>query len=315
MYSEDFARDVRNGLSAVRKSLPSKYFYNAKGDQLFQEIMHLEEYYLTRAELSIFREKKEKLLDLIHPETTLKIVELGAGDGLKTTVLLKYFHEQQVDYSYHPIDISAAVLEVLETNVRKQVPKVKIHPIAGDYFQVLSRLKSDRSGRTVVFFLGSNIGNFQEEVTLDFLRKIRENLRTGDCLVIGFDLKKDPQRILSAYNDRSGVTRAFNLNLLERINEELGANFRLDGFEHYPVYDPSSGECKSYLVSKQAQTVWIDTLQMSVEFSAWETILTEVSRKFEQNQIARLAKNTGFRVIENVYDANKDFADSVWEVI
>lgn len=315
MYSESFANDVRRGLSSVRKQLSSKYFYNSKGDQLFQKIMKLDEYYLTRAELSVFQQKKKQLLELMNPQGVLRVVELGAGDGVKTKVLLQYFQEQGIDFSYHPIDISPNVLDELERNLRRDLPSVNIKPIVGDYFQVLSKMKSEKAGRTVVFFLGSNVGNFEEEVLLDFLKNLNSNLRQGDCLMIGFDLKKDPSRILNAYNDRSGVTRAFNMNLLERINEDLGADFNVSKFVHYPVYNPSTGDCKSYLVSIEDQTVSIPALGMRIKFDAWETILTEVSRKFDENQILHLAKNTGFRVLENVYDENRDFTDSVWEVI
>lgn len=309
------ARDVKIGLSGNPKRLFSKYFYDARGDELFQQIMALDEYYLTRAELEVFETQKERLLQVIGGKDAFRLVELGAGDGQKTRVLLKYFQEQNVDFSYCPVDISANVLQVLEERMRTDVPGLKINPLAGDYFDVLADLKFKNHSKTVAFFLGSNIGNFIDEKVHEFLNSIHDNLRSGDYLMIGFDLKKDPKKILSAYNDAKGVTRAFNLNLLHRINVELRANFDLDKFQHHPVYDPMTGECRSYLLSVEEQEVYIEALEQTVLFKPWEPIFMEVSKKYAPREIEVLAKVTGFRVIENLYDTQKRFADSIWQVV
>lgn len=314
MQETQFGQDVLAGLTSSPKRLSSKYFYDSIGDGLFQQIMQLDEYYLTRAELEIFQTQKERILELVKPNGPFRLVELGAGDGLKTKVLLKYFMEKQVDFSYAPVDISPNVLKLLEKNLKHEVSDLDIHPLAGDYFQVLSDLKFKDDLRNVVFFLGSNIGNFLESTAREFLKSIHDNLRKGDIVLIGIDLKKDPQKILSAYNDSKGITQRFNLNLLERINRELGGNFDIKSFLHHPVYDPLTGECRSYLISKKKQEVSILALKKSFEFDAWEPIFMEVSKKYSPEEIEQLAVSTGFRVIENVYDEQHLFTDSVWEV-
>ncbi|REE05573.1 dimethylhistidine N-methyltransferase [Marinoscillum furvescens DSM 4134] len=312
---DPLARDVKIGLTSQPKRLYSKYFYDARGDGLFQQIMALEEYYLTRAELEVFQTQKERLLQIIGGEETFQLVELGAGDGQKTKVLLEYFQQQNVDFSYCPVDISENVLQQLEKRMRAEIPDLTIKPLAGDYFDVLADLKFKNHSKTVAFFLGSNIGNFLADKVQQFLVSIHDNLRSGDYLMIGFDLKKDPKTILKAYNDSKGVTKAFNLNLLKRINNELGANFDLDKFQHNPVYDPQTGECRSYLVSTEEQEVTIAAIEKTVHFDAWEPIFMEVSKKYAPKEIEELAQATGFKVVENLYDSQKRFADSVWQVV
>ncbi len=277
--------------------------------------MQLDEYYLTRAELNIFQTQSQQLLDLFDSGGAFRIVELGAGDGMKTKFLLKYFQDKGADFSYCPVDISANVLEELRKNMLEEMPTLNMEPLAGDYFQVLSDLKFQNHKRNIAFFLGSNIGNFRRDLAIDFLSSIQRNLKTGDFLLIGFDLKKDPKRILSAYNDSKGVTKAFNLNLLNRINRELGGNFQMDAFDHNPIYDPMTGECRSYLIAKSPQQVYLSTLDEAFEFKAWEPIYMEVSKKYDLGEIDDLAKETGFRVKKNLFDSDDLFTDSIWEVV
>lgn len=277
--------------------------------------MQLDEYYLTRAELNIFQTQSQQLLDLFDSGGAFRIVELGAGDGMKTKFLLKYFQDKGADFSYCPVDISANVLEELRKNMLEEMPTLNMEPLAGDYFQVLSDLKFQNHKRNIAFFLGSNIGNFRRDLAIDFLSSIQRNLKTGDFLLIGFDLKKDPKRILSAYNDLKGVTKAFNLNLLNRINRELGGNFQMDAFDHNPIYDPMTGECRSYLIAKSPQQVYLSTLDEAFEFKAWEPIYMEVSKKYDLDEIDDLAKETGFRVKKNLFDSDDLFTDSIWEVV
>lgn len=310
-----FARDVLDGLSAEPRKLSSKYFYDAEGDRLFQKIMHLPEYYLTRAELEIFTIHKEQILAIIQPKDPFRLIELGPGDGLKTRVLLRHFQSRQANFSYVPVDISSNSLSGLITSLEREIPGLETMPLAGDYFEVLAGLKFKEELRNVVFFLGSNIGNFLGDTVTAFLRSIQQNLRSGDLLMIGFDLKKDPKRILSAYNDASGVTRDFNLNLLRRINDELGGNFITDRFMHHPVYNPVTGECRSYLISKVEQEVFIEKLDRTFRFGAWEPIFMEVSKKYSIREIETLAVQTGFRVVENLFDSDRLFTDAIWEVL
>ena len=315
MPLNQFARDVKEGLSSSPKRLSSKYFYDARGDKLFQQIMHLDEYYLSRAELEIFQTHKEALLEIMDHGAPFRLVELGAGDGLKTKVLLKHFLEQGVDFSYAPVDISPDVLEHLQSNLLKEIPDLKIEPLAGDYFRVLADLKFKNHTHSVAFFLGSNIGNFLSDTAINFLSSIHDNLQQGDYLMIGFDLKKDPKRILNAYNDAAGVTRAFNMNLLDRINRELDANFDTSMFDHNPIYDPMTGQCRSYLISKQPLEVHVGALNETFSFREWEPIFMEVSKKYDLEEIEELAVKTGFRLVQNFFDQEHLFCDSVWEVI
>lgn len=315
MISTQFARDVEEGLSSNPKRLSSKYFYDAVGDKLFQQIMQLDEYYLTRAELNIFQTRKERFLELFDSGGAFRIVELGAGDGMKTKVLLKHFQGEGADFSYCPVDISANVLNDLERNVKAEIPELKMEPLAGDYFKVLADLKFKNHKRNIAFFLGSNIGNFRKDLAIDFLSSIQSNLQKGDFLLIGFDLKKDPKRILAAYNDSQGVTKAFNMNLLTRINKELDGDFKLENFDHNPIYDPLTGECRSYLIATEEHEVCLKSIQKKVHFRQWEPIYMEVSKKYDLVEIDELANSAGFKVVENLFDEEKLFADSIWEVV
>lgn len=304
-----FAEDVLSGLRKTSKSLPSKYFYDAKGDELFQQIMHLAEYYLTDKEFEIFTRHKQGILDTISDGEPFRIIELGAGDGLKTKVLLSHFMEKGVDFTYTPVDISGNVLEILEKSLLSEIPNLKLDAYQGDYFEALTEI-STRPEKDIVFFLGSNIGNFSQEEAVSFLSSLRGHLKPSDMLFMGVDLKKDPAHILSAYNDSQGVTREFNLNLLDRINRELDANFNRNQFMHYPYYNPQTGECRSYLISKVDHDVEICGEQ--IHFRAWEAIFMEISKKYDEVQLGELAEQTGFRREETFTDSRNWFSDVVW---
>lgn len=309
-----FALDIRTGLNQSPKTLPSRYFYDGVGDELFQKIMGLDEYYLTRAEFEIFvRQKAEILKAFLGKENQFRLIELGAGDGTKTKVLLSHFTNEQVLFTYSPIDISGNVLEQLEEDLKVDIPSLSVKPIVGEYFKALEALNTDNTSKEVVLFLGSNIGNFNRRSGIDFLSHVGDNLSKGDMLLIGFDLMKDPKKILSAYNDKEGVTKAFNLNLLSRINKELGANFNTEDFDHFPTYDPSTGETKSHIISKKKQEVYIEAMDEQVSFEAWEAIHTEVSQKYSPQMITEYAKEAGFRIVNNFTDSNHYYVDSLWE--
>lgn len=310
-----FADDVLNGLSSTPKTLPSKYFYNERGDKLFQEIMAMKEYYLTRCEFEIFSMKKEELLQrFIKEHNQFQLIELGAGSGLKTKILLRHFLEKGINFKYFPIDISANALRTLSNDLKETFPGLQVKEQQGDYFEALSRLKHDESSRNVVLFLGSNIGNFTDDKAIAFMNRLSNSLTKDDLLLIGFDLKKDPAVILDAYNDQAGITRTFNLNLLQRINDELGGNFDPDKFQHFPVYDPLTGTTKSYLVSTEEQTISLDALNISFHFKPWEVIHTEISQKYDLEAIENLAENSGFTVVEHYFDCKHYYVDSVWRV-
>lgn len=308
-----FAKDILNGLQQSPKRLPSKYFYNAEGDRLFQRIMALDEYYLTRSELQIIESRKADILQsFLGKGNSFRLIELGAGDGTKTKVLLEHFVNAGTDFVYSPIDISENVLQQLSETVKQSIPELKIEPIQGEYFQALGELKG-HSGKEVVMFLGSTIGNFGIDSGKEFLKELGENLSQGDLLFIGFDLMKNPRTVLAAYDDKERVTKDFNLNLLERINQELGADFAIDKFQHYPTYDPVTGETRSYLISTQDQSVYIESLDYRLELKKWEPIHMEVSQKYSMEMVEEFAEYSGFRIIKHFMDNNEYFLDSLWE--
>lgn len=308
-----FAGDVVRGLTSTPKSLPSKYFYDANGDHLFQMIMTLPEYYLTRAEYEIFKFQCSKIIRTIASDEPLQLIELGAGDGLKTKLLLKELYKQNINFQYYPIDISANALDILSGSVEKDFKDISIHPIEGEYFKALASPQLHAKSKKLILFLGSTIGNFPTYEASNFIGCISESMTTGDNLLIGFDLKKHPETILNAYNDRQGITRDFNLNLLKRINRELGANFALDQFTHFPIYDPVQAAAKSFLVSMREQEVYIAAAKQRVFFKAYESIFMEISQKFDHDMIQQFASNNGLKINQTFTDSRSMFADVMFE--
>lgn len=312
--SSPLAEEVRQGLQKTPKRLSSRFFYDAEGSRIFAEIMHSPDYYLTRSEYEILDTYKADLLRCIASEDRLfELVELGAGDGLKTKILLGFFTDQNADFTYAPVDISSDALEELVVDVRQKWPDLHLNPRHDDYFNALEQLSVGSNARRVVLFLGSNIGNFSPDEAVDFYRQLHDRLQPGDLVLTGFDLQKHPAVIHAAYNDRQGLTRAFNINLLRRINRELDADFNLAAFDHYETYNPETGEARSYLVSQKAQTVRIGELAMDVSFAYGEIIHTEISRKFTRAQIEELAQQTGFNVTGWFTDCKGYFADVLFE--
>lgn len=299
-----------NGLQATPKFLKSKYFYDKRGDELFQEIMELPEYYLTDCELEILELNKDKIIKIIAPKEHFQLLDLGAGDAAKTKILLKHFVQQKLDFTYCPVDISSHAIQEVSEKLKKEIPGLTIRGISKQYLQAMEQFPA--STRKVIFFLGSSIGNFNYTESLQFLQEICVRMNGKDWLIIGFDLKKDPEVILKAYNDSSGVTRQFNLNLLRRINRELEGKLDVDSFEHAPYYDQESGEARSRLISTKDQLMEIPSLGLSLEIRKGESIHTEISRKYELQEIEELAKASGFEVVTNLMDSRNYFTDSVW---
>ena len=305
--------EVRTGLQNTPKRLSSRFFYDAEGSRIFQAIMHTPEYYLTRSEYEILDVHKADLLQLFtSPDQPFELVELGAGDGLKTKLLLGHFEDKNANFAYVPVDISADALDGLVADVSQQWPDLRIYPRHNDYFKALEQLSEESDARRVVLFLGSNIGNFAPDEAIDFYRQLNDRLQPDDLVLTGFDLQKHPAIIHAAYNDQQGLTKAFNLNLLRRINRELDADFDLSAFDHYETYNPETGEARSYLVSQKTQIVQIRLLDMTVPFQYGEIIHTEVSRKFTRSQIEQLAQRSGFSVSGWFTDPKGYFADVVF---
>lgn len=261
-----FLEDVREGLLAKNKFLLSKYFYNKEGDKIFQAIMDMEEYYLTNCEYEILSNNKESIIqNVIETNKSIQLVELGAGDGLKTKLLLEYMVKKELSFEYIPIDISEDVLIDLEKTLKNKWPNLQLKNLRATYFEGLNTI-NDSGKPKLILFLGSNIGNFKKAEVSHFLGELYKSMAIGDYLLLGVDLKKDPNIILKAYNDANGITKAFNLNLLKRINTELGADFDITKFGHYPTYDPIIGTTKSFLYSKENQLVNIEVLNLNVSF-------------------------------------------------
>lgn len=313
-----FAEDVLVGLSSTPKYLSSKYFYDDEGTRLFQEIMKLPEYYLTGCELEIFEDQAAGILSSFSNGSpgdepgSFDLIELGAGDGMKTAILIDHFLKAKADISYSPIDISQEALDALTAKFRSEFPGLRMSARNGDYFKILGDLKNGDGRRKVLLFLGSNIGNFSREQSVDFFRSLRSVMSEDDLLFIGFDLQKDPHVIAAAYDDSQGVTARFNLNLLTRINRELGGNFDVGKFIHYANYRPIEGSARSFLISREHQTVHIDALGRDFEFDRWEPVFMEISQKYSQKMIAEFASESGFEIKENFFDSKRYYCDSLW---
>lgn len=303
----EFSSDVLKGLSQFPKKLSSKYIYDKKGDALFQQIMDLPEYYLTNCEYDILSTHTNTIAKLFDEnQTGFDLIELGAGDGRKTIVLLEHLSVNQYNFTYKPIDISENAIESISSMLSKELPEVVVIPEKGEYFEVLDRLKSFNTRKKVIMILGSNIGNLLHPRAIDFLSKLKDTMNYEDLLFVGFDQKKNPQVILDAYNDATKVTETFNKNLLARINRELGANFNLEKFTHWETYNPETGTAKSYLVATEFQTVTIEALDKVFYFEKWETIHTEISQKYDDHIIKWLANEAGL-VIETSFTDSKQY--------
>ncbi len=307
LFETPFEEDVYKGLTDYPKHLSSKYFYDVKGDKLFQEIMKMPEYYLTDCEFEILDEYTHEITDLFTlGNPNFNLIELGAGDGKKTKILLKHFSKKNIDFTYLPIDISQNVLDELEKSLQKELPDVRVKTQQGTYFETLERINSYNGTKKIILFLGSNIGNLLHPRAIEFLKNVQHLMQEDDLFFVGFDQKKNPQAILDAYNDKNGITEAFNKNLLARINTEMQADFKLDEFLHWEVYDPGTGTAKSYLVSKKDQSVSIDKLGLKVDFMMWETIHTEISQKYDARTVHGLAEKSGLQII-NVFTDTKGY--------
>lgn len=304
-----FAEDVSRGLTTDPKQLPCKYIYDDRGSALFSKIMELDEYYLTDCETEILDTYKESILKRVWKDS-LNIVELGAGDGKKTGILLEHMVNQGLGFNYVPIDICESAVSELTGRLERTMPHMDTHGLVAEYKSGINWLSCNKEGcRNLVLFLGSSIGNFPPGEARQFLRSLQESMNHDDYLLVGFDLIKDVGVMQEAYDDPEGVTALFNLNLLERINSELCGEFNPDKFDFHSTWDPVAGAIQSYLISSEPQEVRIHYLDSTVEFTRGELIHTESSYKFSPRAIKALAADSGFEVIDNYYDSKGYFAD------
>lgn len=315
---EQFAQDIAQGLSAPHKYIPCQYFYDERGSWLFQQIMQLPEYYLTACETDILEKKGEELLQAFQANgKAFNLIDLGAGDATKTKILLSQYVQQGVPFTYTPVDLSTSILSALSESLDAVYEdKLNYQAINADYWEAMEQIQeqADATTRKVVLFLGANIGNFTFEESVDFLTQLKSYLNKGDLVLIGFDLKKRPEIIYQAYLDTKGITAAFNLNLLHRINRELGGNFKPNYFRFYPSYNAQTGILSSHLVAQKEQTVDIEGLNMKVKFEQWEAIHTEISVKHSPQDIEQLAQAAGYQVRQQLTDSKAYFVDVLLEV-
>ena len=306
-----FARDVSEGLmDGTRKTLPSSWLYDEVGSALFEVITLLPEYGLTRADAALLRDAAPEIVRLAgEPE---RVIELGSGSGTKTRYILEAAAAEQ-DITYLPIDISGAALSACSSLLGK-LPGVSAQPLEATYLDGIeySLRGRDADERALILFLGSTIGNFTPREAEDFLDAVREKLRPGDSLLLGADLVKPREQLLRAYDDALGVTAAFNLNLLGRINRELGGEFVLSRFAHEARFDERHSRIEMHIRSLTRQRVWIGALDRAVEFEDGETIWTESSHKFRPKEIAAIGERVGWEMKRQWLDPDWGFSETLF---
>lgn len=295
-----FHQDVTEGLSKPQKELPSKYFYDERGSELFEEICRLDEYYLTRAELELMETHIEEICDTLG--TNILLAELGSGSSRKTRLLLKQLGQLA---AYVPVDISANFLNQAAENLRKEFPDLTIHPVAADYTKPFPVPHREKATRMVLYFPGSTIGNFTPERAKKFLSRMAELLEQDDGFLIGADRVKDINILEAAYNDSKEVTAQFNLNLLKRINRELGADFDLERFEHYAKFNREKSRIEMHLRSLNEQSVTV--AGETFYFKEGETIHTENSHKYSLESFSELVSDH-FSIQKTWSDQNNFFS-------
>jgi L-histidine N-alpha-methyltransferase len=301
----EFGRDVAAGLTASPKRLACRYFYDAEGSALFDAICELPEYYLTRAETAILRAHAGDIAACFPGEVTL--VELGSGSAVKTRLLLEAFLRSHSQLCYVPIDICRPVLEASAARLLHEFANLEITAVAAEYHQGLQQLRAEADRPKLILWLGSNIGNFDRSEATHFLGRVRETMTAADRLLIGVDLRKDKAILEAAYDDAAGVTAAFNLNLLARINRELDATFDVHAFGHRAIYDEVEGRIEMYLVSTRPQRVRIGRLGLEVAFAAGEMVHTENSYKYSPTEIADLCAAARLAIENSYFDAERRF--------
>ncbi|HEX4965481.1 MAG TPA: L-histidine N(alpha)-methyltransferase [Thermoanaerobaculia bacterium] len=306
-----FGDDVRRGLTSTPKVLYPKYFYDELGSRLFEAITALPEYYVTRTEAEILHARAGEIAASL--KGPLWLLELGSGDGQKTRLVIEALLARQETLEYVPVDISESAVELSSRALLTSYPDLRITGYVGEYQAALRRVRSDRvaPGCTLVLFLGSTLGNLDVPERLALLSDVRNLLDPGEGFLLGVDLEKPESVLIPAYDDPLGVTAAFNLNLLVRINRELGGGFDLSTFRHRALYNRQAGRIEMHLESRREQTVPIRALDLAVPFAAGETIHTESSYKFRVEQIAALAAQTGFELKRTWTDARGWFASNL----
>ena len=297
---------VAEGFKKNPKSIPALFFYDTSGSQLFEQICKLPEYYPTRTEHKILTDNARDIISTVNDE--VELVELGSGSSAKTRVLINAILTNQTHLHYIPTDISTDFLLESSIALDNEYGPLSITAIAAEHSDALRLLPEGTSLSRLFLFLGSNIGNFEPEETIDFIGQIRCRMRENDCLLIGFDLEKDHQVLFDAYNDKAGVTAAFNKNLLVRINRELGGNFKLDLFDHYAAFVAEHSRIEMRLISRCAQQIHVGHLSQEFNFEEGEYIHTENSYKYTLEGFGSLCETAGMKMQEYWFDEHAWFA-------
>jgi L-histidine Nalpha-methyltransferase len=305
--SSPVAVEVLNGLTERPKTLSPWLFYDQKGSQLFEEITELPEYYVTRTERQILAEHADEIVNAAAAGRYLSMIELGAGTATKTGLLLSAAIELQGGVVYYPIDVSESALEEARTRLEAELPEVIVEPIVADYTEGMRQNSAAHTGRKLVLYIGSSIGNFSPADALEILRGVRAQLLPGDCLLLGTDMVKDVDTLLAAYDDAAGVTARFNKNILVRINRELDANFNPRLFRHRARWNEEHSRIEMHLESLLAQKVALRALDTNVRFALGETIHTENSYKFTDDRAVALLTRAGFKLRQQWTDPNHWF--------
>jgi L-histidine Nalpha-methyltransferase len=306
--SEQTALAVTEGLLSRPKWLPSWLFYDAAGSQLFNQITELPEYYLTRTERGILAQHAEEIIGLAAERDGLRLVELGAGSADKTRLLLTAAVDRQDTVFYEPVDVSASALEEARERIEREIPGVLVTPRVEDYTRGLELDAASFGERRLLLYIGSSIGNFEPEEAERLLRNARAALSAGDSMLLGVDLAKSESTLLAAYDDAAGVTAAFNLNVLARLNRELGSDFDLETFAHRAVWNGAKSRIEMHLESRTRQRVRIPSLDLRIDFAVGETIHTENSYKYRPGEAEALLAKTGFMPTASWSDEHKRFA-------
>ncbi len=305
---EQIASAVCEGLMSTPKWLPAWLFYDDAGSELFNRITDLPEYYLTRTERAILADHADEIVGLAADIDALRIVELGAGSADKTRLLLSAAVDRQDTVIYEPVDVSPSALEEAQERIEREIPGVIVLPRVEDYTQSLELDAPNIGERRLVLYIGSSIGNFEPDEAGALLASIRAALVPGDSLLLGVDLVKEKSSLLAAYDDAAGVTADFNLNVLARLNRELGAGFDLGAFAHRAVWNATHSRIEMHLVSRKRQLVQIPALDLTLDFAFGETIHTENSYKYKPGQPEAVLTTAGFIPIARWTDDQNRFS-------
>ena len=309
---KDDVRDVINGLNNNLKSIPARYFYDRKGSQLFEQICELPEYYPTRTEANIL---KQYAVEIVERTNAIELVELGSGSSTKTRFLLDIYRDLDSPLYYTPVDVSGSMLQATANNLLTEYPQLKIQGKVATYDRALEQLSTYSLGTRTIIFLGSSIGNFNAEECDLFIQRATNALNPGDYFLLGIDLyaqryplgQKPVEVIEAAYNDNQGITAAFNLNMLQHLNDRFRGNFNLELFQHQAIYNTEANQIEMYLISQESQSVTLESLNLTIELKKKERILTEISRKFDLQWMEEYLSKNQLHLIQTYTDERKWF--------